>query len=189
MIETGDLKKGSTIEIEGNLYQVLDLHHIKMGRGSAQVRMKLRDVRAGHIIERAVQAGTRFQSARVERQEAQYIYSDGNLHYFMNSETYDQVPISGDAIGEAINYLTESAACDVLMYGDEAIGIELPASVQLMVAEAEPWLKGDTASGSTKPAKLETGLILQVPLFINQGDVIKVDTRSGDYLERAKQNG
>ena len=186
MIETGDLRKGSTIEMDGSLYQILDLHHIKMGRGSAQVRMKLRDVRAGHIIERAVQAGTRFQRARVERQEAQYIYSDGGLHYFMNSETYDQFPLSGHAIGDVLQYLRESAECQVLMYGEEAIGIELPASVELAVYETEPWLKGDTASGGTKPAKLETGLALQVPLFINRGDIVRVDTRSGEYLERVR---
>ena len=186
MIETGDLKKGLTLEIDGTLYVVLDLHHIKMGRGSAQVRMKLRDVRAGHIIERSVQAGTRFQQARLERQRAQYLYSDGGLHYFMNSETFDQFPISAEQIGDALKYLKESATCDILTYGDDAIGIELSASVELAVAQTDPWIKGDTAQGSTKPATLETGLSLQVPLFINVGDAVKVDTRTGQYLERAK---
>ena len=184
MIETGDIKKGTTLEIDGNLYQVLEVTHLKLGRGTAQVRMKLRDVRAGHIIERTVQAGTRFTRARVERQPAQYLYSDGDLHYFMNTETYDQFPLNSDALGDALNYLKENSTCELLMYGDEPVGIELPAAVELTVVETEPWVKGDTAQGGTKPAKLETGITVQVPLFIGIGDVVKVDTRTGQYLER-----
>jgi elongation factor P len=185
MIETGDLKKGSTIEIDGNLYQVIELDHIKMGRGSAQVRMKLRDLRAGHIIDKSVQAGTRFTRARVERSPAQYLYSEGTLHYFMNTETYDQFPVSEDMLGDALNYLVENSTCELLMFGDEPVGIELPAAVELRVAETDPWVRGDTAQGGTKPAKLETGISVNVPLFINVGDTLKIDTRSGQYLERA----
>lgn len=185
MIETGDLKRGSTIEIDGVLYSVIELDHIKMGRGSAQVRMKLRDIRGGHIIDKSVQAGTRFTRARVERQPAQYLYPEGELYYFMNTETYDQFPVGKDMLGDALNYLVENAECNLLMYGDEAVGIEMPAAVELKVTETDPWVRGDTAQGGTKPAKLETGITVNVPLFINVGDALKVDTRSGEYLERA----
>jgi elongation factor P len=185
MISTGDLKKGITLELDGTLYTVLDFQHIKMGRGSAQVRLKLRDVRAGHTIERTVQAGEKFARARVERQPVQYLYVDGNLHYFMNTETFDQVALTAEQVGDALQYLRENATCDVLVYGDEPIGVELPAAVELQVAETEPWVKGDTAQGGTKPARLETGLVVQVPHFISSGDMVKVDTRSGQYLERA----
>jgi elongation factor P len=184
MIETGDLKKGSTIEIDGNLYQVIEVDHLKIGRGSAQVRMKLRDVRAGHIIDKSVQAGTRFTRARVERQPAQYLYPENNLYYFMNTETYDQFPVSKDMLDDAINYLIENSECNLLMYGDEVIGIELPAAVTLEVTQTDPGERGNTAQGGTKPAKLQTGFTVQVPLFINTGDRLKVDTRTGAYLGR-----
>ncbi|MGD0765654.1 MAG: elongation factor P [Dehalococcoidia bacterium] len=184
MIETGDLKKGVTIEIDGTLYQVIDYQHIKMGRGSAQVRMKLRDVRGGHTIERTVQAGERFTRARVDRQSAQYLYADGDIHHFMNTQTYDQFAVNTERLGDALNYLHENSICDILTYGDEAIGVELPAAVELTVAQTEPWVRGDTAQGGTKPARLETGLTVHVPLFVNTGDKVKVDTRSGEYLER-----
>ncbi len=185
MIETGDLKKGSTIEIDGTLYQVIEVEHLKIGRGSAQVRMKLRDIRGGHIIDKSVQAGSRFTRARVERQPAQYLYEDGGLHYFMNTETYDQFPLNKEHLGDALDYLKENATCNLLMYGDEPIGIELSAAVELAVSQTDPWVRGDTAQGGTKPATLETGITVQVPLFINVGDVVKVDTRTGQYLERA----
>ena len=185
MIETGDLRKGVTLELDGPLYQVLDVSHIKLGRGTAQVRMKLRDIRGGHTIERTVMAGSRFPRARVERQPAQYLYSEGGLHYFMNTETYDQFPLERDRLGDALDYLRENATCDVLMYGDEAIGVELSAAVELTVTQTDPWVKGDTAQGSTKAAKLETGISVNVPQFIGVGDMVKVDTRSGEYLERA----
>ena len=184
MIETGDLKKGSTIEIDGNLYQVIEVDHLKIGRGSAQVRMKLRDVRAGHIIDKSVQAGTRFPRARVERQPAQYLYPQDTLYYFMNTETYDQFPVGKAMLDDALNYIVENSECNLLMYGDEVIGIELPAAVTLEVTETDPGERGNTAQGGTKPAKLETGLVVQVPLFINTGDRLKVDTRTGAYLGR-----
>ncbi|HVP05304.1 MAG TPA: elongation factor P, partial [Dehalococcoidia bacterium] len=170
MIETGDLKKGSTIEIDGNLYTVIEVDHLKIGRGSAQVRMKLRDVRAGHIIDKSVQAGTRFTRARVERQAAQYLYPQDNLYYFMNTETYDQFPVGKDILDDALDYIVENGECNLLMYGDEVIGIELPAAVTLEVTQTDPGERGNTAQGGTKPAKLETGKVVQVPLFINTGD-------------------
>ena len=185
MIDSGDLRKGTTVEVDGVLYQVLDFQHIKMGRGSAQVRLKLKDVRAGHIIERAVQAGTKFSRARVERQPAQYLYADGALHYFMNTETYHQIALNTEQLGDTLQYLSENATCQLLTYGDEAIGIELPAAVELTVAQTDPWVRGDTAQGGNKPARLETGLTVQLPLFINTGDRVKVDTRSGEYLGKA----
>jgi elongation factor P len=184
MISTGDLKKGITLELEGNLYTIVDFAHIKMGRGSAQVRLKLRDVKAGHTIERTFQAGEKFARARLVRQTAQYLYADGNVHYFMNTETYDQMALNGDQMGDALRYLKENARCDVLLHDDHPIGVELPLAVELAVAETDPWLKGDTAQGGTKPAKLETGIMVQVPLFISTGDVVKVDTRGGEYVER-----
>ena len=187
MIETGELKRGSTIEIDGTLYSVIEVDHIKMGRGSAQVRMKLRDVRAGHIIDKSVQAGTRFTKARVERQTSQYLYAEGELFYFMNTETYDQFPVAKDRLGDAMDYLTENGEANLLMYGDEAIGIELSSSVELKVTDTDPGHKGDTAQGGTKLAKLETGISVNVPLFINTGDVLRVDTRTGAYLERASK--
>ena len=187
LIETGDLRKGSTIEIDGALFQVIEVEHLKIGRGSAQVRMKLRDLRAGHIVDKSVQAGARFTRARVERQPAQYLYAEGNLHYFMNTDTYDQFPLGKDHLGDALHYLKENATCNLLMYGDEPVGIELPAAVELAVTQTDPWVRGDTAQGGTEPAKLETGISVNVPLFVNAGDVLKIDTRTGDYLERASK--
>ena len=187
MIETGDLRKGSTIEVDGALYQVIEVEHLKIGRGSAQVRMKLRDLRAGHIVDKSVQAGSRFARARVERQPAQYLYAEGNLHYFMNTDTYDQFPLGKDQLGGALNYLRENATCNLLMFGDEPVGVELPAAVELAVTQTDPWVRGDTAQGGTKPAKLETGISVNVPLFVNAGDVLKIDTRTGEYLERANK--
>ncbi len=187
MIETGDLKKGSTIEIDGTLYQVIEVEHLKIGRGSAQVRMKLRDVRAGHIIDKSVQAGARFTRARVERQPAQYLYTEGGLHYFMNTETYDQFPLDRDRLGDALDYLKENSTCNLLMHGTDPVGVELPAAVELKVTETDQAIRGDTAQGGTKRAKLETGISVNVPLFINTGDVLKIDTRTGQYLERASK--
>lgn len=185
MIGVGDLRKGVTIELDGKLYSIIDYEHIKMGRGSAQIRLKLRDVRQRHTIERTFQAGEKFARARVERHPMQFLYSEGDLYYFMNTETYDQTALSKDQVGDALSYLKENAACDVLTYGDEPIGIELPTTVDLKVTQADPGFKGDTASGASKPATLETGLTVQVPLFIEEGNVLKIDTRTGQYIERA----
>lgn len=184
MINVTEARKGITIELDGNLYQVLDYEHIKMARGSATVKLKLRDLRGGHIVDRSFQANAKFPRARVEKQPAQFLYRDGDLLYFMNTETYDQRPLNADLVGEAAQYLAENASCDLLAFGEEPIGVEIPPAVYLIVADTEPGVKGDTASGTTKPAKMETGLIVQVPLFINEGDRLKIDSRSGEYLER-----
>jgi elongation factor P len=185
MVETGDLKRGMTIELDGTLYRVLDFQHLKLGRGTAQVRLRLRDVKGGHIIERTVQAGTRFPLARVVRHPAQFLYRDGDLFYFMHSETFDQMAANSEVLGDAVNFLSEGATCELLVYDDQVVGVELPTAVELTVAETEPWIKGDTAQGGSKPARLETGLVVQVPLHIATGDRIRVDTRSGEYLGKA----
>jgi len=184
LISTSDLRKGITIELDGRLLTILDYQHIKMGRGSAQVRLKFRDVRTGAIFEQTFQAGTRFNRARVERRPMQYLYNDGEFYHFMNTETYEQVAVPAEKVGDAAKFLRESDIVDVVLYGDEVIGIELPPTVELTVTETEPGFKGDTATGATKPATLETGLVVQVPLFINTGDRIKVNTETGEYVER-----
>jgi elongation factor P len=185
MIDTGDLRKGLTIELDNNLYSIVDWEHNKTGRGGAVVKLKLKDVRAGHIIERSWPAGSKFQRARVERQPATFQYVDGDIFYFMNRENYETIAVNRDRVAENALYLKDNEECSVLTYGEEAISIELGAAVVLTVAETEPGLRGDTAQGGTKPAKMETGLVVNVPLFVNTGDKLKVDTRSGAYLERA----
>ncbi len=184
MISTGELKKGATIELDGKLYSILDYSHIKMGRGSAQVRIKFRDVRSGSITEQTFQAGTKFTRARVERREMQYLYNDDQFYYFMNTETFEQIPVSADKVGDADKYLKENDTCQLVLYGDEVIGVELPLTVEMTVVETEPGFKGDTATGGTKPAKTETGLVVNVPLFVEEGQRIKVNTDSGAYIER-----
>jgi elongation factor P len=185
MISTGDMKRGATIELDGRVYQVMEFAHIKMGRGSAQMRMKLRDVRRGDLIERTFQAGEKWPRVRVDRVPMQLSYIEDDIMNFMNTDTFDQVPLTKDQVGEARDYIAENGTCDVLFLGDEPIGIELPSSVVLIVAECEPGVKGDTATGATKPAKLETGLVVNVPLFVNEGEKIKVNTSTGEYQERA----
>jgi elongation factor P len=185
MISTGDMKRGATIELDGRVYQVMEFAHIKMGRGSAQMRMKLRDVRRGDLIERTFQAGEKWPRVRVDRVSMQLSYIEDEIMYFMNTETFDQVPLTKDQVGEARDYIAENGTCDVLFLGNEPIGIELPSSVVLTVAQCEPGVKGDTATGATKPAKLETGLVVNVPLFVNEGEKIKVNTGTGEYQERA----
>ncbi|MGH2610930.1 MAG: elongation factor P [Tepidiformaceae bacterium] len=184
MITTGDLKKGVTIELDGKLYSILDYSHIKTGRGSAQVRLKLRDVRSGSIIEQTFQAGTKWPRARVERRQMQYLYADGGFFYFMNTENFEQIPVTADKMGDANLYLKENDTCELVLYGDEVIGIELPMSVELTITDADPGFKGDTATGGTKPATLETGLVVNVPLFLEAGQKIKINTDSGAYIER-----
>ncbi|HEY5475419.1 MAG TPA: elongation factor P [Tepidiformaceae bacterium] len=184
MISTGELKKGASIELDGKLYLIMDYSHIKTGRGSAQVRIKLRDVRTGSTIEQTFQAGTKFTRARVERREMQYLYKDDQFHYFMNNENFEQIPVTADKVGDAGKYLKENDTCELVLYGEEVIGVELPASVELVVVETDPGFKGDTATGGSKPATMETGLVINVPLFIEAGAKIKVNTDSGTYIER-----
>jgi elongation factor P len=184
MISTGDLKRGMTVELDGELQNILEYHHIKMGRGSAQVRIKMRNVKSGAIVERTYQAGEKFRRAIVDRKTVQYLYHEDNMYTFMDTETFEQTTLSTDQLGEVTSYLTDGQTLDVLMYQDEPIGAELPPSVELTVTQADPGYRGDTATGGNKPATLETGLVVTVPLFVNEGDRIRVDTRSGQYIER-----
>ena len=186
MISTAELKKGATIEMDGKLWSIMDYSHIKTGRGSAQVKIKLRDVRSGSIIEHTVQSGTKFNRARVERREMQYLYSDDQFYYFMNTENYEQIAVGAEKVGDANKYLKENDTCEVVLYGDEVIGIEMPISVELTITQTDPGFKGDTATGGNKPATLETGLVVQVPLFLEEGARIKVNTDSGTYIERVQ---
>jgi elongation factor P len=184
MIDTGDLRKGATMEFDGRLVKVLDFAHNKQGRGSAQVRLTLRDLRTGALTQHSVQAGTKWPSVRLERKHVQYLYSDHGQHHFMDLESFEQITLNDAQVGEATKFLKEQDAVDLLTYGDEPIDLELPTSVELEVAETDPGLKGDTASGGTKPARMETGVVVSVPLFISTGDRLKIDTRTGEYLER-----
>lgn len=186
MISTGELRKGATIELDGKLFSIMDYSHIKTGRGSAQVKIKFRDVRSGAIIEQTFQAGTKFTRARVERREMQYLYSDDDFYYFMNTESYEQIPVSIEKVGDANRYLKENDLCEIVLFGDEVIGIELPITVELTITQTDPGFKGDTATGGTKPATLETGLVIQVPLFIEEGTRVRVNTDSGSYIERVQ---
>ena len=184
MISTGELRKGVTIELDGELWQILDYHHIKMGRGSAQVRITLRNVKRGQTIERSFQAGTKWPRAQLEQRPVQFLYRDGDEFHFMDTDTYDQFVLRSDQLGEATRYLKDGMTLDRTSYQDETIGVELPTSVELKVRETEPGFAGDTQSGARKPATTESGLVVQVPIFVNEGDTIRVDTRTGDYLTR-----
>ncbi len=184
MISTGELRKGITLELDGVLYQLLEFQHIKVGRGSAQVRLKLKDIRGGHTIEKTVQAGEKFARARLDRRSMQFLYEEDSLYYFMDKENFEQTALNREQLGDALNYLKDSFSVDVLFYNDEPIGVELPLSVELEITDTVPGYRGDTAQGGTKPATLETGLIVNVPLFVNIGDKVRVDTRTGQYLER-----
>ena len=184
MITSSELRKGITIELEGKLYQIVDYQHIKMKR-TALTRLKLRDVRAGHTIERTFQATEKFTRARLDYRNMQYLYSDGNLYYFMDEENFEQVSLDSNQLGDVINYLKEGMSLQISSYKGELIGVELPTAVKIQVIDTGPGFKGNTATAGNKPAKLETGITIQVPLFINKGDIIKVDTRNGSYLERA----
>jgi elongation factor P len=184
MINATELRRGVIIEFENKLYQVVDYQHVKMKR-TALAKVKLRDINAGHTIERTFQSDEKLVRARLDSRQMQYLYSDGDLYYFMDSENFEQIPLSSSQLGEALNYLKEGNSVEVSSYKDEIVGIAMPITVELEVTGTEPGFKGDTATAGTKPAKLETGLTIQVPLFINEGDIIKVDTRTGTYLERS----
>jgi elongation factor P len=185
LIDTGDIKKGIIIELDGQLMKVLDWTHIKMARGSAQVRMKLQNVRKGDIVERTFQAGTRWPRARVDQRKVMYLYSDDAYH-FMDNETYDQFAISAAMLGDDAKYLKENTEVFVSMYEGEVLGVDLPVTVDLLVTETEPGFAGDTASGAKKAATVETGLVVQVPLFVTEGDTLRIDTRTGDYVTRVQ---
>jgi elongation factor P len=173
-----------TIDLDGELWTVLEYNHIKIGRGSAQVRMKMRGVKSGSTVERTFMAGEKFQRAMVDRKAVQYLYREDDTYHFMDTDTFEQFPMSSEQLGNIVSYLTDNQALDILTYQDKPIGAELPSSVELRIARTDPGFRGDTATGGTKPATLETGLVVQVPLFVNEGDHIRVDTRTGGYLER-----
>lgn len=184
MVSTGEIKRGIAIELDGTLYQIIEFNHIKMGRGSAQVRLKLRNIRSGAIIEKTVQAGERFVRARLDYRTMQFMYADGDTYHFMDTQTYDQMALTTELLGTTVQYIKEGMTADLQMYGEEPISLELPPNVELRVTYTEPGFKGDTASGASKPATLETGAVVQVPLFVNIDDIIRVDTRTNDYIER-----
>ncbi|HHE41682.1 MAG TPA: elongation factor P [Dehalococcoidia bacterium] len=185
MIDAGELRKGMAIELDGRIYQIVDFNHIKIGRGSAQVRLRLKDIAAGGVIERVFQATERFNPAFVEHRPAQYLYADNDFYHVMDTETYEQFTLTADQIGDGVKYLKEGQAIEVLMYQGNVVSVELPLAVELEVVETEPGFKGNTATGGTKPAIVETGLSVQVPLFISVGDILKIDTRTGSYIEKA----
>ena len=184
MISGSELRKGVIIELEDKLYQVVEYQHVKMKR-TALAKVKLRDINAGHTIERSFQSDERLVRARLDSRPMQYLYNDGSLYYFMDQESFEQMPLTAGQLGDALDYLKEGNSVEVTSYKGEVVGIELPITVDLEITETEPGFKGDTATGGSKPATLETGLTIQVPLFINQGDIVKVDTRTGTYLERS----
>jgi elongation factor P len=184
MISTGELKKGVAIELDGELWQILDYHHIKMGRGSAQVRITLRNIKRGQTVERSFQAGTKWPRASMERRPVQFLYRDDDDYHFMDTDTYDQFMLRGEQLGDATQYMKDGMTVDRTTYQGETIGVELPVTVDLKVMSTEPGFAGDTASGARKPATLETGLTIQVPLFVGEGDLVRVDTRTGEYQTR-----
>ena len=183
MINATELRKGVIIEFEDKLYQVVEYQHVKMKR-TALAKVKLRDINAGHTIERSFQSDERLVRARLDTKQMQYLYNDGDLYYFMDEKDFEQMPLNASQLSDAINYIKEGMSLEISSYKEEIIGVELPITVELKVTQTEPGFKGDTATAGTKPAKLETGITVQVPLFINEGDIVKVDTRTGSYLER-----
>lgn len=185
MISVNDLRTGLTIELDNNVFSVVDFQHVKPGKGAAFVRTKLKNVRNGAVVERTFNAGEKVPKARVDRREMQYLYNDGANFNFMDNESFEQIGLSPAQLGDAVKFLLENMTIGVLMYQGQSIGIDLPNTVELKVVETAPGIKGDTASGGTKPATLETGLVVNVPFFINVDDVLVVDTRSGDYIKRA----
>ncbi len=186
MIDTGDLRKGLTMQFDNRLVKVLDFSHNKQGRGSAQVRLTLRDLRSGSTTQHSVQAGARFTPVRLERQHVQYLYGEGGHYHFMDTDTFEQLVLDEAAVGDTMKYLKENDSVDLLTFNGEPIDIELPTSVALRVAQTSPGFKGDTATGGTKPATLETGLVVNVPLFVNEGDLLRIDTRNGEYVTRVQ---
>ena len=185
MISTNDFRTGLTIELDGEVYQVVDFQHVKPGKGAAFVRTKLKNVKSGATTERTFRAGEKVETARIDRREMQYLYASGDSHTFMDTETYEQLTLSADQLGDNLRYLKENMMISVMLYEGSVLGIDLPNFVDLRIVETAPGIRGDTVSGATKPAVLETGATVQVPLFIEEGDIIRIDTRTGEYLTRA----
>ena len=184
MISAGDFRNGITIEIEGNVYQIMEFQHVKPGKGAAFVRTKLKNIINGGVVEKTFRPTEKFPAARIDRVDMQYLYSDGDLFHFMNVETYDQIALNAEDIGDALKFVKENEMCKVCSYNGNVFAVEPPLFVELEISDTEPGFKGDTATGATKPAVVETGATVYVPLFVEQGDKIKIDTRSGEYLSR-----
>lgn len=184
MIDVTNLRKGVTFELEGNIYRVLDYQHIKVARGGATIRVKVRDVRSGVTLEKTFNSGDRVEDVRLEKREVQYLYSDGDLYHFMDIETYEQPALTAELLGDSLNYLADGTTLMLLTYDGETIDVELPVTVELEVVDAEPGYAGDTAQGATKEVTVSTGLKLQTPLFVQVGATIRIDTRDGSYVTR-----
>ena len=184
MADTSDFRNGFTMKLEGDLFSIVEFQHVKPGKGGAFVRTKLKNMRSGAVIDRTFRSGDKVEEIRVEKREMQFLYSEGDTHHFMDSETFEQTALTRETIGDAADLLLENATAFVSIAEGAAISVELPNFVALEVTFTEPGIKGDTAQGATKPATLETGAVVSVPLFVNQGDTLKVDTRSGEYVER-----
>ncbi len=184
-ITTNDLKNGMTLSLDDGLFNVVEFQHVKPGKGGAFVRTTLKNARTGAVLDRTFRAGEKVERANIDRREMQYLYSDGESFVFMDSETYEQLHVGSDVLGDAVNYLVENNSVILGMFGAEIVGTDLPAAVELDIAQTEPGVQGDRVSGATKPATCQTGLVVQVPLFLNPGERIKVDTRSGEYISRA----
>ncbi len=184
MIDTGSMRKGITIIMDGELYKIMEYNHVKQGRGTAFVRLTLRNVRTGSITVKTAMAGERFEQARLENRKVTFLYRDGDQFYFMDQETYDQPVVGEDVVGDAARYLKEGQELELLFYGNEVLDVALPTAVELTITQTEPNYRGDTSTGG-KPATLETGAVTTVPFFVNSGEKIRVDTRTGEYIERA----
>ncbi|MCI8506510.1 MAG: elongation factor P [Lachnospiraceae bacterium] len=185
MVSAGDFRNGITVEIEGNVFQIIEFQHVKPGKGAAFVRTKLKNIKSGGVVEKTFRPTEKFENAHIERVDMQYLYSDGDLFYFMDVNTYEQIPLSKDMIGDALKFVKENEMVKVCSHKGQVFSIEPPLFVELEITETEPGFKGDTATGATKPATVETGAVVYVPLFVDQGDKIKIDTRTGEYLSRA----
>jgi elongation factor P len=184
MISAGDFKNGATFELDGQIFQIVEFQHVKPGKGAAFVRTKMKNIVSGATVERTFNPSDKMPKAVIERKDMQYLYNDGGLFYFMDTETYEQLPINEATIGDAFKYVKENMTVKILSHKGNVFGIEPPTFVELEITETDPGFKGDTATGATKPATVETGATIKVPLFVNQGDVIRIDTRSGEYMER-----
>ena len=184
MISAGDFRNGVTFEEDGNVLQVIEFQHVKPGKGAAFVRTKVKNVITGSVVEKSYNPSAKFPTAFVERKDMEYSYSDGDLYYFMDQETFDMIPIGKEQVGDSLKFVKENMVCKILSYKGNVFGIEPPTFVELAISETEPGFKGDTATGATKPATLETGAVIQVPLFVDGSDIIRVDTRTGEYMER-----
>ena len=185
MVTAGDFRNGVTFEMDGKVYQIIEFQHVKPGKGAAFVRTKIRDVIAGSVVEKTFSPTDKYPTAYVERKEMQFSYADGGLYNFMDMETYDVVPVSESELGDNFKFVKEEMICKILSYKGKVFGVEPPTFVELEITATEPGIKGDTATNATKPATLETGAEIRVPLFVNEGDRIRIDTRTGEYMERA----